>query len=561
MTTFRGPKLEDDPDRGPETLGGFLRKTTAVNGPREAVVSHNSNGRLAWTYNDLEHAARLVASALISAGIEPGERVGLLMGNRPTWVASAFGVALAGGVLVPLNTYLEPPELAYVLAHSDASMLLMQNELAGHDYLGAVSALAARATLPALRGAACVGLSEQRGSIEPWTAFLERGHEVPADALDARASAVTPADDGIIIYTSGTTAAPKGVLHAHAPACLQSRRFVRHLALDRNVRSWSAFPLFWTAGFAMVMGATFAAGGCMVLQERFDPGEALALLESERVTAPHAWPHQMAELEAHSDWGRTDLSSLRYVESFSPFGRHPSLRLEPDAWSSRAAYGLTETLTIVTSTPSDAPPEIRDRAQGRILPGNEIRILHPDTGAPQPAGADGEIAVAGATLMKGYLKVPRERTFDADGFFRTGDAGQMDAGGFLHWTGRTSDMIKTGGANVSPVEIEMELLHHPHLKASGAVGVPHETLGQMVVVVAVAQDGATVSEDDVRGFLKGRIASYKIPRRVFFVQEADLSLTGNQKIRPEDLRTLAGARLAEAGDLSGPRSARLRRRL
>ena len=402
-----------------------------------------------------------------------------------------------------------------------------------------------------LRSVACVGLDAPLETIHPWSAFLESGNAFPDDELDARANAVRPEDDGIIIYTSGTTAAPKGVLHGHAPAVLQSRRFVRHLALDRNVRSWSAFPLFWTAGFAMVMGATFAAGGCLVLQERFEPGEALALLAAERVTAPHAWPHQMAELESHADWARTDLSSLRYIESFSPFGRHPSVSASDDEWSPRAAFGLTETFTIVTSTPADAAPEIRDAAQGRILAGNAIRIIDPVSGQPLDAGNDGEIAVMGATLMKGYVKVPREATFDRDGFFRTGDAGHVDADGYLHWTGRTSDMIKTGGANVSPVEIETALLHHPGLKASGAVGLPHSTLGQIVVVVAVAQEGARVDEADVRAFLRGRIASYKIPRRVIFVREQDLTLTGNQKIRPEDLRTLAGARLAQAGGSSG----------
>jgi fatty-acyl-CoA synthase len=546
VTTFRGPPLSEDPHGRPSTIGGFLRDAVAANGPREAIVSHNSNGRLSWTYDDLWSAARSISKALIASGLEPGERVGLLMGNRPAWVASAFGVALAGGVLVPVNTYLESSELAYVLAHSEVSALLMQHELAGHEYVRTISALSDDATLPSLRRIACVGLDAAREPIHAWSAFLEIGNAFPNDELDARANAVEPDDDGIIIYTSGTTAAPKGVVHSHAPACLQSRRFVRHLALGDDVRAWSAFPLFWTAGFAMVMGSTLAAGGCLVLQERFEPGEALALLAAERVNAPHAWPHQMAELEAHPDWARTDLSAVRYVESFSPFGRHPSIAVSDDAWSPRAAFGLTETFTIVTSTPADAPAAIRDRAQGRVLPGNAIRIIDPASGEALGAGADGEIAVAGATLMKGYVKVPRDATFDADGFFRTGDAGHVDADGYLHWTGRTSDMIKTGGANVSPIEIETALLHHPALKASGAVGLPHETLGQIVVVVAVAQDGARVDEDDVRAFLQGRIASYKIPRRVIFVDEQDLTLTGNQKIRPEDLRTLAGARLAQA---------------
>lgn len=544
MTTFHGPPLSADPDASPATLGGFLQAAAAANGPREAVVAYNVNGRLSWSYDDLLAAARGVARALIAAGLESGERVALLMGNRPSWVASAFGITLAGGVLVPVNTYLEPAELAYVLTHSDASIVLMQRELAGHAYVPTIASLMASSDAPKLRRAFCAELDAPSGAVEPWEQFMDRGSDAPDADLAARSAAVRPDDDAVIIYTSGTTAVPKGVLHAHAPPVLQSRRFVRHLALDRDVRAWSAFPLFWTAGFAMVMGATFAAGGTLVLQERFEPGEALALLARERVSAPHAWPHQLAELEAHPDWATADLSAVRYVESFQPFGRHPSVHVEPDAWSPRAAFGLTETFTIVTSTPADAPVDVRDRATGAILPGNQIRIIDPATGDALPARSGGEIAVAGATLMKAYVKVPPSETFDDDGFFRTGDAGWVDEDGFLHWTGRTSDMIKTGGANVSPVEIEMALLHHPGLKAAGAVGVADEALGQIVVVVAVPGDGARVDEDGVRAFLKGRIASYKIPRRVVFVTEDELSLTGNQKIRAEDLRALAGARLA-----------------
>ena len=545
MTTFRGPPLESEEASRGETLGSFLTTLAGEHGPKEALVFHGSGARESWSYRDLLDRSRAIARALLAEGLRPGERVAVLMGNRPEWVASAFGVALAGGVLVPMNTYLERQELAYVLAHSGAAFLLLQDRLLGHNYLSALQSFAADGSaLPGLRGAACLGISARRGPAAPWDDFLERGSAVGDDDLDRRATTIGPGDDAVIIYTSGTTALPKGVLHGHAPPCLQSRRFVRHLCLDPAVRAWSAFPLFWTAGFAMVLGATLAAGGTLVLQEAFEPGEALALLAAERVTAPHAWPHQLVELEEHPDWARTDLSAVRYVESFGAFGRHPSVRTARDEWSPRAAFGLTETFTIVTSTPSDAPPEIRDRAQGRILPGNAIRILDPSTGAPGPAGSDGEIAVSGATLMKGYVGVAPSETFDREGFFRTDDAGSVDADGYLHWTGRTSDLIKTGGANVSPVEIEMELLRHPALKAAGAVGVPHPTLGQIVVVVAVPQQGARVDEAGVRGFLRGRIASYKIPRRVVFVEEGALSLTGNQKIRPEELRAMAAARLA-----------------
>jgi fatty-acyl-CoA synthase len=547
VTTFRGPPLETEEGIGALTLPGFLSEVTGRYADRQALVFR---GEVHWTYSDLWREARRVTKALMAAGLQRGARVALLMGNRPEWVASAYGAAMAGAVLVPLNTYLEPPELDYVLSHSDATFVLMQRSLLRHQYLDELLELCPeleRGTLsarfPFLRGAFCIDLNSRHGAVRPWEEFLKDGEEISEDIVDAAIRQVTPADDALIIYTSGTTAKPKGVLHAHRAATLQAWRYVRHLRLDQDVRSWTAFPFFWSAGFAMGMGGTLAAGGCLVLQEYFEPGEALRLFETERVTTPNAWPHQIAQLVEHPDWETRDLSSLRHIDPGTALARQKTVHLEQD-WSARSAYGVTETFTIITSLPADTDPEIRERCQGKILPGNIVRILHPQTGEPLPAGEIGEIATKGPTLMKGYWKMPPERTFDEDGFYRTGDAGSVDPDGTFHWTGRTSDMIKTGGANVSPVEIETELLRHPGLKTSVAVGVPHETLGEMVVVCAIPHDRAVVDEENVREFLRGRIASYKIPRRVLFFREDELSLTGNQKIRTEDLRALASARLA-----------------
>jgi fatty-acyl-CoA synthase len=203
---------------------------------------------------------------------------------------------------------------------------------------------------------------------------------------------------------------------------------------------------------------------------------------------------------------------------------------------------MTETFTIISSDPADTPWHPNDPHSGHLLPGNEVRILDPETGLDTDEGA-GEILTRGLTLMRGYLKGAGSG-LDEDGWFHTGDAGFVDAAGRLHWTGRTSDLIKTGGANVSPVEIEEALLAHPKLMVARAVGVPDPLLGQMVVVCAVAQAGVEVDEADVRSFLRGRIASYKIPRRVVFVTEQDLDLTGSAKVRVEGLRALVEAALS-----------------
>ncbi len=535
--TFRGPPPETEEGIGSLTLGGLFEESCRRHGGREALVFHDDDGTVVrWSYARLRSEARAWAKALVAAGTDKGTRVGLLMGNRPEWVAAAFGVALAGGVLVPVNTFFESKELEQVLRHCDAAIVLHQRTLGHHDYDARLGELAPR--LAHLRRRVCLATGDH-------DRFVEAGTVVADAELDARAEAVSPFDDAVVIYTSGSTSTPKGVLHDHRAPALQSWRFAHHLRLDPTVRVWSAFPFFWTAGFCMVMGATIAAGGCLVLQELFDAGRALGLLQSERVTSPHAWPHQLAALEAHAAWLATDLSSLRHVVAFTSLGRHPSVNAQ-DVWSPRAAYGLTETFTIISSSPADTPAGEREGNEGDILPGNALRIVDDDTGEHLPPGMAGEIRVKGPTLMKGYLKVAPEDVFDAEGFFPTGDAGFVDDDGKLHWLGRTDDLIKTGGANVSPVEIEKELLHHPDLHSALVVGVEDALLGQVVVVCAVAKAGRRVDEDGVRDFLHGRMASYKIPRHVLFFEESELVLTGNAKIRAQDLRRLASARLRMA---------------
>ncbi len=534
MALFRGPPLETEVGIGVLTMGGLLDEVTARHAGREALCFHADGSVVRWSYEELGRRARRFAKALTAAGVGKGTRVALLMGNRPEWVEAAFGVALAGGVIVPVNTLFEPPEIEHVLGHSDSAVLVYQERLAHHRYHEQVRAMLPN--LPYLRTLACMGTRS-------YTDFLGAGDAVDDEVAAGRAAAVSPHDDALVVYTSGSTGKPKGVLHAHRAAALQSWRFVQHLRVDPTRRVWSAFPFFWTAGYCMVMGGTLAAGACLVLQELFEAGDALALLESERVTTPHAWPHQLAALESHPDYARRDLSAVDQVDSFTSIGRHPSVKAD-DSFSPRAAYGLTETFTIISSSPADTPAALREGHEGTILPGNIVRIVDASTGEDQPVGAPGEIRVKGPTLMKGYVKVAPEEVFDTEGFFATGDAGFVDDEGRLHWVGRTSDLIKTGGANVSPVEIDNELLRHPGLHSALAVGVAHPTLGEMVVVCAVAQPGSDVDEDDVRDFLRGRIASYKLPRRVLFFAEEELTLTGNAKIRADELRKLAAERLA-----------------
>jgi fatty-acyl-CoA synthase len=549
VTTFAGPPLEPDAGGWLATLPGLLHGAAERHGGREALVFHPGDGPpLRWSYSDLEREACALGRSLMAVGVGKGTRVALLMGNRPEWVAAFFAVAMVGGVVVPLNTFLEPGELGWVLAHCDASVVLAQRRLRHHDYLCQLEDLCPvlpSTRFPHLRRVVMLGLDNASGVVEPWAALAGRAGEVPEEVLRQAAAGVAPSDDAVVICTSGTTSAPKAILHAQRAPVLQSWRFAEQLRIGPGSRVWSPFPFFGAAGICMILGSTLFAGGCLVLQEAFDAGEALRLIEAERVTTPHAWPHQIAELEEHPAWASTDLSSLEQADPASAFGRHPSVHLERP-YSPRAAYGLSETFTIVTSMPSDTPDSERGNSHGCLLPGNMLRILSPTSGEALGPGESGEIAVKGATLMKGYLKVEPERCFDTDGFFHTGDAGFMDTEGRLHWTGRADDLIKTGGANVSPVEVEEALLSHPALRAAVVVGVPDQRLGQLVVACVVAHPDQPEDEAVVLEHLRGRLASYKLPRRVLFFSEGELPLTANAKLRTGELRALAAARLGSS---------------
>jgi acyl-CoA synthetase (AMP-forming)/AMP-acid ligase II len=280
-----------------------------------------------------------------------------------------------------------------------------------------------------------------------------------------------------------------------------------------------------------------------VLQEVFEARRALEICERERVTAVHAWPHQEKALGEHPDAARRDFSSLRRVRFGSPLARLAGV--EKDAWGMDASYGLSETFTIAAALPASAPAEARAASSGRALPGMEIRIVDPETGEPLAPGESGEIAVRGVTLMRGYHKLEPEAAFDADGFFHTQDGGSLDADGNLHWTGRLSSLIKTGGANVSPREIEAALASYPGLRAALAVGVPHPSLGEAVVLCALAAEDGALDPEAIRAHLRARLASYKVPRRVLLFRPEELRYTGSQKVQLGALRAAALARLEE----------------
>ena len=558
MGSSLGLSLQPDPGRW--TLARFLEDVAARHRERVALRFEGRD----WRYGDLEREARAIARGLIGAGVSKGAHVGLLMTNRPEWVVGCFAAGLVGAVVVPLSTLATREERDWVLRHADVSTLLLQRSLRSRDYLeellvahpeiaeGAPGRVRCPA-LPQLRRLVVAGRDRSRGGSHSWQELAALGQDVSEELLAAAAAEIAPADDGMLIYTSGTTAHPKGVLHMQRAPVIQSWRFAEVMRLEPDDRVWTAQPFFWTAGIAMSLGATLAAGACLVLQETFEPGPALELIERERVTVLHAFPHQEKALAEHPGVAARDLSSIRKTRFHSPLARLAGI--EKDEWGVDASFGLSETFTIATMLPSDTPAEVRRGSSGRALPGMEIAIVDPESGAPRAPGEPGEIAVRGATLMRGYYKVEPEHALDAAGFFRTQDGGWLDAEGHLHWTGRLSGLIKTGGANVSPLELERALASYPGLKVVQPVGVPHPTLGEALVLCVVPMEGACgPDEAAIQAFVRERLAPYKVPRRVLVFSEAEIAYTGSQKVQLTPLRDAALQRLAlERAEIAGHR--------
>jgi len=533
------------------TLPHFLEDVAARFGARTATRFEGVDVR----FDELAQEARRMAAALFEAGVGRGDRVAVLIANRPEWVAAAFGAARLGAVVVPVNTFATPDERDYILGHCDARLLLMQRSVAGRDYveelLGTHPELAHQAAgmlalegLPDLRRIVCLDADADPMGIEPWDEFRSRGVSIPDEELQLIADSVSPDDSGLMIYTSGTTDHPKGVLHYQRAAVIQSWRFAEYLGLTSQDVVFTAQPFFWTAGIAESLGATLAAGATLLLQETFDPESALDCIERERATTVLVWPHQEKAMAEHPSAAGRDLTSLHRVEFDLPLAG--LIGLEEDVWGVYAAYGMTETFTLITALPSSATAEERADNSGRILPGMEIRIVDPESGEARAVEEEGEIIVRGVTLMERYWKVPLENAIDADGFFHTGDGGFFDARGRLHWKGRLSGMIKTGGANVSPIEVEKAAIGLPGVRAAVAIGVPHPTLGEALVLCLVPTAGSRLDADEIRARLRTQLAAYKRPRHLLEVGEDQAPTTGNQKLQAEAFRSLALERMMAA---------------
>jgi acyl-CoA synthetase (AMP-forming)/AMP-acid ligase II len=518
------------------TMGRFLADVCARD-PVAAAINHNG---VSYTYAELEASARAVAKALLAAGSSRGTPVAALLTNRPEWVATAFAVGMIGGLFIPVNTFATADERTHILQHSEAALLLIQPTASGRPHLeeliGQHSEFGNRgpnwsADLPRLRRLVCLG--EPVGDIGTWDEFLDEGSKVPDQVLDAACSLPQPQDDAVVIYTSGTTSTPKAVLHMQQAPVIQFWRWAEITQLTATDRVWSLQPFFWTAGFAWALGATLAAGACLVIEDTFDPHRALTTIARERVTVVQAAATIEARLAEHAiEHPGHDLHRVRSLRPWSPLRRVLPAVSKP---AFGGMYGATEAFTLIT-----VQLDSEVVGHGRPLPGMEVRILDSTTGRQLQPGELGQIAVRGPSVMRAYYKSPLGTSFDRDGFFVTDDVGFIDGDGALHFEGRSAGVIRSAGVNVSTLEVELALRAWGKVRAAAVVGVPHPTLGE-AVVACVVRDSIHIDVDEaaVREAAAASLTSYKVPRRVLFVDEASFPLTATGKGRISELKRMA----------------------
>lgn len=552
LSIARGIPLAEEAGVGPLTLGGYVREIARRHGSNEAAVIHLPDGAQRWTYDELLARSMEVARALVASGVSKGTRVGILATNRLEFLSCVFGTALAGGVAATISTFFTASELDTVVQMAACSVLLVERSVLKKDFVQMLCELEpqlasgegplASTRFPFLRHVAVIDSDAGEGRFEGWSTFLARGASVDDALVLAAADAVAPSDPGVLFFSSGSTGKAKGILSAHRGVCLQLWRWAQWYDIGVPPRTWSANGFFWSGNFAMALGGTLSSGGSLVLQRWFDAAEALSLMEVEKVSQVLAWPHQWAQLIAAPNYDSVNLSSLYYIDRDTPLAQHPTVKTD---WREPAnAYGNTETFTLITTYPANTPVDVALKSHGVPTAGSTVKIVDPMTGATMPLGERGEIAVKGPTLMLGYAGIPLDETLDADGFLRTSDGGYIDPEGRLFWEGRLNDIIKTGGANVSPLEIDEVIRACPGVKVSQTVGVPDDLLGELVVTCIVPFDGAALAERTIQDFAKQKLASYKVPRRVLFFAEDQLATTGSAKIKTADLRKLAAERLA-----------------
>jgi acyl-CoA synthetase (AMP-forming)/AMP-acid ligase II len=491
------------------------------------------------SFGEADARSAELAGRLLAAGVGKGTRLGLLFPNTPDWVVTWLAAARIGALTVPLSTFSPGPELARAIRHADVAAVLSAPAFAGQDlarrWEDGLGGLAGSPPRLELAGAPFLRWVHVTGDRPPaWSSPLPG--PVDPRVVAAAEQEVGPADALVVVSTSGATADPKAVVHTHGSLVRHAAEISGLRGLTGADRIYSPMPFFWVGGLVTVLLYSLTSGAAAVVQQRFDPAEALDLIERERVTFVACWPNAARTLADHPTFGDRDLSAVRggtLIEALPEQRRPASADLNP------IQLGMTET-GGPHSNPDDhyAPlPEHLRGTFGRALPGIEYAVVDA-TGTVLPPGELGELLVRGPFLMEQLYKTERHQAFTRDGWYPTGDLCSVDAGGYLRYSGRLTTMIKTGGSNVAPAEVEAALREADGVRNAYVFGLPAGPRGEDVAAAVVPSTAAEPKTGDLAAHARRVLSSFKVPRHWLMLAEAEVPMTATGKPDVQALRAL-----------------------
>jgi len=495
-----------------DTIDRLVSLRTGQHGDKPMVIDPESR----LSYAELDQSTRAMAAAFIEAGVGKGTRVGLITPNCVKWAQIAVALTRIGAVLVPLSTLLQPPELVAQLRVACVQVLIAVEEFRGHRYLDDLAGVANTPELPALQ--------------QVWAPErLVSPHAGPV--IDAITAAVTPSDTFVIMFTSGSSGPPKGVIHSHGNALAAVQSSLAARCINADTRLYVPMPFFWVGGFGSGLLSALLAGATLVTEQTPRPETTLRLLERERVTLFRGWPDQAEALARQSASVGADLSALRpgSLEALLP----PEQRAEPGARAK--LFGMTEAFGPYCGYPADTDmPRSAWGSCGKPFDGMEVRIVDPDTGQPVRAGTIGMIQIRGPHTLRGVCRHSREDLFTPDGYYPTGDLGHLDGDGFMFYHGRSDDMFKVRGASVYPSEVEQAL--------RTIDGVENAFVTEVSGVVGAVVIGDTTVEH-LHTAARKRLSSFKVPTVWLLVDsDEDIPRGATGKVDVRRLREMLATR-------------------
>jgi fatty-acyl-CoA synthase len=533
-----------------DTIGEFFEKQVNKYPDNEFMVYPDRD--LRFTYREFNDRVDMMAKGLLSIGIEKGDHVGIWANNVPDWLTFMFATAKIGAVLVTINTAYKSHELDYVMKQSDMKVLAIIDGFRDVDYVKTVYDLVpelkthARGHLhceefPHLRSVIYIGPEKHRGMFNTNEIML-LGKHTHNDLLDDVKKSLSNEDVINMQYTSGTTGFPKGVMLTHRNVLNNGYYIGERQNFTHIDRLCLPVPLFHCFGIVLGVLAILTHGGTLVMVELFEPLLVLAAIQKEKCTAAYGVPTMFIAELSHPMFEMFDLSSLRTgIMAGSPCPIEAMKKVMGDMNMNEItiAYGLTEASPVFTQTSVDDPIEKRVNTVGTSMPFSEVKIIDPETGETLGPNQKGEICCRGYNIMKGYYNMPEmtQQAIDEEGWLHSGDLAEMDEDGYYSIVGRIKDMIIRGGENIYPREIEEFLYTMEGVKDVQVVGIPDEKYGELVGAFIIREENADIKEEDVRDYSIERIARYKVPKHVFFVDEFPLTVSG--KVMKFKLREMA----------------------